>query len=90
MQKRLKAVGIHDFEQLSETGAKAAWRKLVSDDPSVGYPSLAALEGALRGVRKSELPAETKAALQAFASVAKGGRKDAENQTEKIIDREEK
>lgn len=72
LESQLKAVGIHDFEQLSETGAKKAWLAILQNDPSACYRRLTALEGALRGVEKSALPAEVKEELKAFVRAAKG------------------
>ncbi len=64
--KQLNEVGITTYEQLRECGSKHAWLKLKALDPSACIHRLYALEGALRGVKKSQLPAEIKAELKEF------------------------
>lgn len=76
LESQLKAVGINVYEQLSETGAKAAWLKILANDPEACYTRLAALEGALRGVAKADLPDEVKADLKAFVRAAKGRKEE--------------
>ena len=73
LEARLKAVGIHDFEQLSEAGARGAWLRLDAADGSADEEDLAALEGALRGMEKEALPPSVLAEGAAFVRAAKAG-----------------
>lgn len=66
VERQLEAVGITTHEQLKVTGAYGAWLLIQGIDPSACIHRLMALEGAIRGVKKSELPDETKAELKAF------------------------
>ena len=66
VEKQLNEVGITTFEKLKECGSKHAWLKIKSLDPSACIHRLYALEGAIRGVKKSQLPAEIKAELKEF------------------------
>ena len=63
---QLIQVGIETTEALREIGAKAAWLKIQEIDPSACIHRLLALEGAIRGVKKSMLPDAVKADLKAF------------------------
>ena len=63
---QLIQVGIETTEALREIGAKAAWLKIQEIDPSACIHRLLALEGAIRGVKKSMLPDAVKAGLKAF------------------------
>lgn len=66
VEEQLEAVGISDYEQLKELGAEHAWLRIQEMDPSACIHRLLALEGAIQGVKKSELPAERKAELKKF------------------------
>ena len=66
VEKQLNESGIESFEQLKSIGAKQAWLDIKAVDPSACIHRLLALEGAIRGVRKSDLPEETKADLREF------------------------
>ena len=72
LDRQLKIIGINVYEQLSETGAKAAWLKILAVDSSACYHRLAALEGALRGIKKEDLPTAVKEDLKAFVREYKG------------------
>lgn len=72
LESQLRSVGINAYEQLNETGAKAAWLKILANDPSACYLRLSALEGAIRGVDKNALPQKVKEDLKAFVRAAKG------------------
>ncbi len=66
VEQQLIEVGIETPEQLCELGAKTAWLRIKAIDPSACLHRLTALEGAIRGIRKTELPADVKADLKAF------------------------
>ena len=51
---------------MHEIGAKAAWLKIQEIDESACINRLMALEGAIRGVKKTMLPDEVKADLKDF------------------------
>ena len=52
--------------ELKAVGAKQAWLKIQSIDETACIHRLQALEGAIRGVKKTELPAEVKVELKEF------------------------
>lgn len=66
VEKQLNQVGILTEEDLKSVGAKNAWLKIQEIDPSACIHRLLALEGAIRGVKKAELPDEVKADLKEF------------------------
>lgn len=66
VEEQLNQAGILTEENLKETGAKTAWLKIQESDPSACMHRLLALEGAIRGVRKTELPEDVKADLKEF------------------------
>lgn len=66
IERQLCAVGITTYDELKAAGAYSAWLRIQSMDPSACIHRLMALEGAIRGVKKSELPSEIKAELKAF------------------------
>lgn len=66
VEEQLNAVGIHTAEELRRIGAEAAWLRIQGMDPSACIHRLLALEGAIRGVKKTELPPERRAELKAF------------------------
>ena len=66
VEAQLIQVGIETPEALREIGAKAAWLKIQEIDPSACIHRLLALEGAIQGVKKTELPDAVKADLKAF------------------------
>ena len=67
MVQKLKEAGIETPEQLGARGAKQAWRQIRAlADPDICLSALQALEGAVRGVRWHDLPAEAKQELKAF------------------------
>lgn len=66
VEGQLEQVGIHTEEDLRSVGAKQAWLKIQEIDPSACIHRLLALEGAIRGVKKAELPADVKADLKEF------------------------
>lgn len=64
--QQLTEVGIGSAEALKEVGAEDAWLKMKTIDPGVCLHQLYALEGAVQGIPKKELPPERKAELKAF------------------------
>lgn len=70
--RQLRAVGIDTAEGLRLVGAKAAWSRILAMDPSACINRLTALEGAVRGVRKADLPDDIKQECNIFLRQMKG------------------
>lgn len=66
VEEQLNAVGIETTGQLVQTGAENAWLKIQSIDSSACIHRLLALEGAIRGIKKTDIPVERKAELKEF------------------------
>lgn len=66
VEEQLNAVGITTYEQLKENGSKQAWLKIREIDSSACIHRLYSLEGAIRHIKKKELPADVKAELKEF------------------------
>ncbi|MGN0577458.1 MAG: TfoX/Sxy family protein [Ruminiclostridium sp.] len=66
VEEQLLQVGITTAVELKSAGAKAAWLKIQEIDETACIHRLLALEGAIRGVKKSLLPEEIKADLREF------------------------
>ena len=66
VEAQLVQVGIYSADELKKIGAKEAWLRIQAIDESACIHRLMALEGAIRGVKKSQLPDEVKADLKAF------------------------
>ena len=66
VEEQLMQVGINTAEELREAGAKQSWLRIQAIDESACIHRLMALEGAIRGVKKSMLPDEVKADLKEF------------------------
>lgn len=66
VEEQLNAVGITTTKQLVNTGTEAAWLKIQSIDKSACIHRLLALEGAIRGIKKTDIPVERKAELKEF------------------------
>ena len=71
IEKQLGEVGITTAEQLRETGSKQAWLKIKAIDDSACIHRLLAMEGAIRGVKKTALPEDVKEDLREFYRAAK-------------------
>lgn len=69
--KQLGDVGITTFEQLKELGSRQAWLKIKAVDDSACIHRLLSFEGAIRGIRKKDLPDEVKEELREFYRAAK-------------------
>ena len=66
VEEQLMQVGIHSADELKRIGAREAWLRIQQIDESACIHRLMALEGAIRGVKKSMLPDEVKADLKEF------------------------
>lgn len=66
VEEQLIQVGINSADELKKTGAKAAWLKIQEIDESACIHRLMALEGAIRGVKKTMLPENVKTDLKEF------------------------
>ena len=65
-EQQLIEAGVPDYATLAELGAKEAWLRLQQRDASACIHRLLGLEGAIRGVKKADLPPETREDLRAF------------------------
>ncbi len=72
IERQLTAVGIDTPRALREAGSRQAWLRIFAVDTSACYNRLLALEGAVRGIRKKELPQDVRAELKQFYTVQKG------------------
>lgn len=66
VEEQLNQVGIYTEDDLKSVGAKQAWLKIQTMDESACIHRLLALEGAIRGVKKTALPDDVKADLKEF------------------------
>ena len=66
VEEQLMQVGVDSAEELKRIGAREAWLRIQAIDESACIHRLMALEGAIRGVKKSMLSDEVKADLKAF------------------------
>lgn len=66
VEEQLNQVGIYTYDQLKEIGSRQAWLKIKAVDESACIHRLYSLEGAIRGIRKAQLPEEEKSDLKAF------------------------
>lgn len=66
VEEQLNQAGIYTEAELKSSGAKQAWLKIQQIDESACIHRLLALEGAIRGVKKTLLPDEVKADLKEF------------------------
>ena len=66
MESQLNQIGVTTPEQLANLGSKDAWLLIQGFDPSACLLRLMALEGAIQGIKKNDLPDQTKADLKAF------------------------
>ncbi|EGP4893633.1 TfoX/Sxy family protein [Enterococcus faecium] len=69
VEKQLNAVGIYTMEQLKKVGAEQAWLKIKKKDHSACLHRLLALEGAIRGIKKSLIDTERKNELKNFSKL---------------------
>ena len=66
VEEQLHQVGITTAQELREVGSKAAWLRIKAIDDSACIHRLYGMEGAILGMKKSQLPAEVKAELKEF------------------------
>lgn len=66
VEEQLNQVGILTEADLKSVGAKKAWLKIQEIDESACIHRLLALEGGIKGVKKTALPGDMKADLKAF------------------------
>lgn len=66
VEEQLNMVGINTYEQLKQVGSKQAWLKIKAIDDSACIHRLYGLEGAVQGVKKTQLSTEVKAELKEF------------------------
>lgn len=72
VEGQLNSVGITTLEQLKQEGSKQAWMKIKAIDESACIHRLYSMEGAIRGIPKSQLPPEVKKDLKDFYNIWKG------------------
>jgi DNA transformation protein len=66
IERQLNQVGIFTYEDLKTMGAQQAWLQIQQIDSSACIHRLLALEGAIRRVKKSQLPIDVKERLKEF------------------------
>lgn len=66
VEEQLNQVGINTYDQLKEMGSRQAWLKIKAIDDSACINRLYGLEGAVQGIKKSQLSFEVKAELKEF------------------------
>ncbi len=66
LARLLDEAGVHDAEELRTLGTQEVFLRLKARDPDACFHKLTAIEGAVQGVRKSQLAPERKAQLRAF------------------------
>lgn len=66
VEEQLICAGIHSREELEACGSKDAWLRIQAFDSSACIHRLYALEGAVRGIKKAQLPEDVKTDLKAF------------------------
>ena len=66
LAQQLEQVGITSISYLKELGSKQAWLRIKAIDDSASINRLYSLEGAIRGIKKAELPEEIKQDLKTF------------------------
>ncbi|MFL0166010.1 TfoX/Sxy family protein [Candidatus Clostridium helianthi] len=72
VERQLNEVGIFTYDELKATGAEQAWLKIQENDPSACIHRLLALEGAIDGIKKTELSQKRKEDLKDFYNWNKG------------------
>lgn len=66
VEEQLNQVGINTYDKLKEMGSRQAWLKIKAIDDSACINRLYGLEGAVQGIKKSQLSSEVKAELKEF------------------------
>lgn len=71
VEQQLNEVGIKSVDELKQIGSKQAWLKIKTIDDSACVNRLYALEGAIKGIKKTLLSAEEKSDLKSFCNLHK-------------------
>lgn len=66
VEEQLIRAGIRTEQELKDCGSKDAWLRIQAFDASACIHRLYSLEGAVRGIRKNQLPEEVKKELKDF------------------------
>ena len=66
VETQLNTIGIFTYDELKDIGTEQAWLRIQEIDTSACIHRLLALEGAIEGVRKTDLPQPRKAELKDF------------------------
>lgn len=66
LARLLDEIGIRDGKELRAVGTQEAFLRLKAHDPDACFHKLTAIEGAIQGVRKSQLTPERKRELREF------------------------
>lgn len=72
VERQLNQVGIFTYDELKAIGAEQAWLKIQEIDSSACIHRLLALEGAIHGVKKTEISQKRKEDLKDFYNWNKG------------------
>ncbi|MGM9530485.1 TfoX/Sxy family protein [Intestinibacter sp.] len=71
VEAQLNQVGIMTEDDLKSVGARQAWLKIQEIDESACINRLLALEGAIQGIKKTELSDDVKSDLKEFYQLHK-------------------
>ena len=71
VEEQLNQVGIETVDRLVDLGSKEAWLRIKTIDDSACINRLLAIEGAIQGVKKTDLPEDTKKDLKEFYQIHK-------------------
>ena len=71
LEEQLKKVSINTLQDLQDLGSKEAWLRIKAIDDSACIHRLYALEGAIQGIKKSELSIDIKKELKYFYNLNK-------------------
>ncbi len=66
LEKQLQEVNVQNIEDLKALGTEATWLKIQEIDSSACIHRLYALEGAILGIKKSEIETSRKEELREF------------------------
>lgn len=66
VETQLNIIGVFTYDELKDIGTEQAWLRIQEIDTSACIHRLLALEGAIQGVRKTDLPQQRKAELRDF------------------------
>ena len=71
LEEQLKKVSINTLQDLQDLGSIEAWLRIKAIDDSACIHRLYALEGAIQGIKKSELSIDIKKELKDFYNLNK-------------------